>query len=407
VNQPFDAPAYAIDPGAQGGAVFLWRGERKEHVLAAFRARLNGKSDMQAGTLVVDQVDLREGAQRQGVRRVYDRGGCILNERLVTWSESRGPREDPAMLFAPMDQGSVAQRLHYRYEPGWLLEQESAGAGRTLRFVSKRPEPGLPSFPVNEHGQREFVTAMDAIKPRTSSAAGADLKNYFFREFRMPRQLELNPGLPGCTNVWSVWTAVDLGPDGTKLAQSELVYDARHNLSVCKTAPTGASGKTQSAVAYQLPEPDEHTWQELRLSGPTNSIPLALGGSTNLSGCDFVYVYLWMTNRVSWAVRFKSTAAQPVRAVPRAFGARNADVLAWAPTNLVSRLWSADFVAYGEPSVDAPCNQTARDSLVVISVPELARAGLDVTRITSMVLDVSGRTGDSVHVSPVSQLRPP
>jgi hypothetical protein len=290
LNQPFDAPAYAVDPGAQSGTRLLWRGEAKEHVLAVFRTRLDRRADTNAGSLVIDMIDLRQSAPHQGIRRTYDRGGRLLDERLMSLSQLSRTNENPDALFAAFDRAGVTERLHYRYQPGWLFEQEKPGPGKTLAFSSKRPESGLLSFPVNEGGHREFVTSIDAIKPIPGGGPTAELKNYFFREFRAPRQKELNPSLPRCTNLWTVWTARDLTPDGTKLSESELVCDAEQNISFCRTMRADQNGKTNVAVIYQLPEPDEHTWKELRLKGSTNSFPLDLGASTNLEGCDFLYL---------------------------------------------------------------------------------------------------------------------
>ncbi len=408
--QPFEAPAYAIDPRGQSGTQFMHRGQAKEHVVAVYRARMENQAtaglNRQDGEpiLGLDSIDLRRWPPTDAARRIVDRAGHVLSERFLNLPALEGADRSEA-LFAALDRATVRERYHYRYQPGWFVERRSPDdEGRTWSFSHRRPGGETPSFAVNDGSRREWVTEILGIRATPEVGRASALRQYFFRRFHDPAMKERNPFLPGCSNVWTSWIATELAPDETKLLDSELIYDAQERLRASRAARSTGRGEPKVTIAYGLTEPEPQTWRTFELKSGTNSLALDLAGAEELGGCEFLYFHLQQTNRAAWSVEFRSDSGREVYLNPAATAVRKGEVPPTPVLALDSRAWLNRIASQDQPFVSAPRPGVAGEVVVAVSVEDLTRAGLDGARLSSATLRVQGSPGAVVKVSPVARL---
>jgi hypothetical protein len=145
--------------------------------------------------------------------------------------------------------------------------------------------------------------------------------------------------------------------------------------------------------------------RETRLTTGSNSIALDLGTISSLADFDYVYCYLRNTNHVAWTLHLKSASGKEVR-VARQPAANSNEI---ASAALMAPPLSAGFVPPAsdavKPLVYAPRALPAGDEVVLVSVVDLARGGLDTNRLTSAVLDFHGKPGTAIRIGPLGRLR--
>jgi hypothetical protein len=411
LGERFDLPRYTIDPRGRDGLLVTIGGTRQEHVLALFSGKVQnpGPNADAAGraeqVLALQAVDLRGLMFHKVSSRTIDRVGNVLTEtvgKIPVRSETDYTEES---LLATASKAGASKRFRYHYNPGWLVERPDPATGRRmLVFTEKVPTAQAPSFPVNTSGRREWVTEIDGIKSALEEIQPVEVRRYFFRRIHQPAQHEENPYLPGVSNVWTSWVMSELKPDGEKLFDSEVFYDAQGCLSVTKTTKVTSGGQPGTRIAYRLPELNPSALKPVTLAGESTTIPVELGGATNLAPADFVYLYLDATNRPAWQMVFLASNGRQVTVRPGDQKPGVGEASPW-PLGSMNTRWLPNRTGPEHGTlVNAPASAAEREKAVVIAVADLERAGLDTSHLGSVKLTLRGTNETHIGVSPLGQL---
>jgi hypothetical protein len=369
--KPYAAPLFATDPQARNGTTALFNGVTRSNVTRFISvARSNTFS-------VTEWVDTRGLFYHAVTREVADLAGNPV-------TEETGRAGNSEAWTNALAGATPAGRTRYIYEKGWLTEQRSTEA-RMMVFTTNGP-----GIQINDSGRRDFATQIEISDT-----------NGLLRRVHTPRILETNVYLPGRANVWTAWTASELDRDGHELFQSELIYDAQGRLSATKTSKGGS--KTSTKIVYDVGPPSK---AELTPRTAGNSAAISLTVSRkDIAGSEFIYWYALCTNggAITWSV---------ADAQGRTVGVTNGEpnfarhVVAQWPVEGGLTLWLPDAVIPEQAFVvRAPSHLAEANGVVVVSVRDLLRAGLDVKRLASVRGEVRGAGEFGAEVSPVFGLR--
>jgi hypothetical protein len=414
LSQTFEAPLYTIDSKGHSGVAFSVQGHRKDHVLRIHKARLeNAPETLRFGVeqlLVVDSVNVGPniGARGDVVRRSFDRQGLLIDERFTALPSSVGSADgDESVLQAISGISTFSEHVHYRFQPGWLTESIDPRLGRVRSFSQKRPTvTGLKMIRVNDTATRQLATEVNVLRPAPSSSTNRPSRTLLVWRWQGPRELERNPYLADSTNLWTSWSGTAYDSAGEPTTEAEAIFDAQGEFSASRITPVGELESSTTNLVYRLPEPDQHWGKEMRLSSGTNSIALDLGSVHSLTNCAYVYFYVQDTNHMDWTATFKSAAGKPIQ-VKGASSGKAGEMSFSSPTNLARCSWSCSGSARRSPLVGAPRSMPFGAEVMLISVPELARAGLDLRQPFSATVEVRGKTNSTVRIGPLSRLARP
>jgi hypothetical protein len=411
LSQQLKVPASTVDPQNQGGIEVMLRNARKPHVLTVFSSRMIQYSNSRGATprrepvLELEAVDLRGLFYHKVTRQIVDASGKILEEVVGRIPNLAATAYTDAALFEAVARMKPTKKFFYHYERGWLVEKtDPESGGRVLLFQDK---PEGKSFAVNEGPGREFATRIDGAQVISEPTADdpfnpAAATAYFFRRIHSPRALERNPYMPKRSDVWTAWTATDLGTDGRPLFDAETIYDAQGQLSVSKANKTTGGNKPATKTAFHLPSPAPGMLQERAFDRGGQSVQLEQQGQTDFSTSDFVYFYTANPSNALQRITVADTSGTTVRVTKGNSDYRQRIIAQW-PIGSANVRWLPDAIIPRQGLVvDAPASLLKDDQVVVISAHDLARAGLNLQRVSSVQVDFEGR--QDVSLSPLFSL---
>jgi hypothetical protein len=407
-----ESPRWAVDPQGLRGLRMTVAGVERSNVTAVFRSRLRERPDPRAPNgpservQELERIDLDGLFYHQVSRRILDRLGNVLEERTGK-VENLGPQsytEDA--VFTAATGAAVTRTSTYRYEPGWMSENIETGTGvRQITFTRSRPSPEARSWRVNDAGWREWPTQVHGHQATTESQLDMEgTGRYLFRHLHEPRLLQQNPHLPGVPGFWLAWTSTELNENGKRLFDAETLFDARGNASTIVARKINRLGQPAAKIAYQLPLPAPEAWQAVAQSSGVETLRLRLAGSEDLSGCDFLAFYLDAPADSSVQLQVRDSAGHQASVsnaedTPRregfSFWPVDQGLVQWLPTEIAPERGSA---------VAPPVGWRSAGQVFVVSVPELAQAGLEVQRVASLDLGVGLNQRTNIRVSPLYRL---
>ncbi|MGA2864839.1 MAG: hypothetical protein ABSF95_10165 [Verrucomicrobiota bacterium] len=409
LSRNYECSHFAVDPGGHFGLPLSIAGSLRTNVTAVFTARIRERGDLAQTNrpteraLEVTSVDLRGLIYHPFSRRSFDRAGHLLEEqagKLRNW----GPRPySDAALLVELSQAPSTRRAVYAYEPCWVQDKVEAETGQALVTSFKRPATNSGTWSVNDAGWREWPTGVKAyqiVAQGPGPAAGTAVN--LFRRLYAPRLLKQNRHLPGVTNVWMAWPSADFNAAGAKLFESEITLDARGELSTLVARKLNSRGQPGTKIVYQLPPPD--LWRTASPPQGAHHLSLNLGGPQDLSGCDFVGFYLEAPATARVGVQLRDLFNHSVL-VAGDGGVGGTKALSFWPVGQgqVSWLPNERIPRHGAV-VAAPRNLVTEGKVFVLSIPELARAGLEVGRLASLELTVANSETNSLRVTPLYRL---
>ena len=412
VTRPFESPHYAVDPHGHYGIRTLVNTTNRLHVTGVWRTRFRDRFDPKdprgaaERVMDLDEVDLHGLFYHPFARHTLDRAGSVLEARMGK-IENLGLRGySLATIFAAVDRNPVTKKFVYRYDPGWVAEQIDPGTSEPVLALAYRPpSPQVKQWRVNDLGWREWPTEIYGHQAVSESLLeSADLGRYVFRRIHQPRQLKRNPYLPDLTNVWHAWTSSELDAESRRLFDSELIYNAQGQPSTAVAHKRNSAGHRADKIVYQLSYRTVDTWQSRPLAPGTNTVILGSGNPEDMSHGDFFVFFLerpratLVTLNVSDASGHTAVVTQGDRPGERSeltFWPMASGQVQWLPNDLVPEHGAV---------VGAPAFLIQEESVLAVSLPELAKAGLDVRRLTSLVLVLTAAEAGEARLSPLCRL---
>ncbi len=411
LSQHLKVPAYAVDPESQEGMEVTLKGERKPHVLTVFSSRMIQYSNL-LGTipriepaLELEAVDLKGLFYHKVTRKIVDASGKILEETLGRIPNLAAVAYTDTVLSEAVARMKPAKKFFYHYERGWLVEKtDPESGGRVLLFQDK---PEGRNFPVNDGSWREFATRIDAAQVISDSVLSDPLDpaaatGYFFRRIHSPRVMERNPYMPKRFDIWTAWTATDLGADGRALFDAETIYDAQGQLCVSKANKTTGGNKPAAKIAFHLPAPAPGILQARAFERGGQSVRLEQQGQTDFSASEFLYFYAASASNTLRSMTVADASGSTVRVTKGNSDYRRRVIAQW-PIGSANVRWLPDAIIPRQGLVvNAPASLLKDDQVVVISTHDLNRAGLDLRRINSVQLEFEN--SQNVSLSPLFSL---
>jgi hypothetical protein len=412
LTKPYEAPLWSVDRDGRQGISAIVGGTARSNVTAFFKNQL--REDWASGetsrpverVLELETVDLHGLFYHKVSRRVADRMGSVLGERTGKIA-NLGPRPySEAAIFAETAGVRMTRNFKYSYEAGWFSEQVERQTGRKqMVFTTTQPPPDARSWSVNESGWRESPTRVLGREAATEGPVDREASGeYSFRTVHEPRVLAHNPYLPGVTNVWTAWTSTELSADGRPLFDIETILDAAGKSSTTVARRINSRGRPADKITFQLPLPDPQSWRALTGQPGGQTVRMNLAGPEDFSPLDFIAFYLdasgaravdvWVRDSIGHDVFVTNALAAPLPGA-LSFWPPDDDQVQWLP---------GEFAPARGSAVVAPAASVRAGNVFVISVPELAKAGLDIRRLTGVDLDVSMTAGDAVRVSSLYRL---
>jgi hypothetical protein len=372
LTKPYASALFAADLFGRNGVTATIGGVARSNVVRVIEQTVSNNM------VVIESRDAAALFSQGTQRRVADRAGNILEDHLArTGSISyAGPT---AFGYLPAES---PLGIDYYYDAGWLQE----AGGRTLVFVTNGA--GLR---VNGGGARDFITRIDVRD-------GARVR----RRTHSPRLPVTNIYMPDRRQVWTMWTASELGPDGKELFQSEFIYDASGRLAISKTIKTAARGPAVKII-YDIGPP---TQGELAHRMSTNaSVGLTLAMRLDPKDIEFIYWYAFTSNRtgLSWSIR--DTGGTTIHLTNGAPDFSRGIVAFW-PVASGHTLWLPDAIKPERASVvRAPVPLAESNAVFVVSAHDLQRAGLRIADLQGVEARLTGNGVLMPVTSPVYQLR--
>jgi hypothetical protein len=412
LTRPYEASRWAVDPRGHFGLPVIVAGVARSNVTAVFQSQFRERRDLVETNRPVERVVELESVDLLGLfyhkvsRRVSDRTGNALEERTGKVENLSPQSYTEAAIFAETAGAAMTRKFSYRYEPGWISEQvEPATRRKRMTFSATRPLTQARQWSVNDAGWREWPTQIEGRQAATGTQLDTEAAGqHLFRLLHEPRLLEANPYLPGDTNLWTAWTSTELNGQAGSLFDAEMILDAQGRISASNARKINSIGRSADKIAYQLPRPVPETWRAVAGQPGRQVLRLNSAGPENLSPFDFIAFYM------------DAPAASPVELDVRDTTGNHAYVSNGQGTNLPGRLsfWPVDreqvqwlpgeFVPKRASVVTAGAAWVRGGNVFVVSVPELAKAGLDVRRLSSLELGVAVTSGDTVRLSPLYRL---
>jgi hypothetical protein len=408
------APSWVEDLGGERGIPVVVSGSKRSNVTALFRHHFREWQDPKVDAppeRVIEalRIDLAGLFHHQWTRRISDRTGALIEAQIGT-IRSFGAREySEEALFAELAAAATVRTFTSRYDAGWLAEEvEPDQGGSRLVFGHYLPVSEARVWSVNETGWREWPTAVTGFQRANDNPFDeTESGSYCFRRLRMPRIVRDNPHLPGVTNVWAAWTSAELDDTGRALFETDLFLDARGDAVVSRAAKHNSRGRPAVNFAYGLPAPAPEAWPVMTVVEDERRHRLNPEGPVDLSSADFIAFYLDADTRktVRVQLRLRDHRGREVSVTDGLHVDRDNPVLFW-PVNSGRVQWLPDDrVPQRGAVITAPAAWVNRNRVFVVSVPELAQAGLDVrqlARIESRV--VVSEDGEPVRISPLYRM---
>jgi hypothetical protein len=410
--KPYQASHWAMDPCGNRGISVIVAGTARSNVTAVFKSALRNWQATGDPTRPVELVMELEGVDLLGLfyhkvsRRVSDRAGKVVEEQI---GKIANLAPNPYTQEAILSKAAVAtmiRKFSYQYERGWLSEQVEPVTGlKEMIFTTNRPAPQARSWSVNELAWLEWPTQIDGRQATIQNQLKlAGSGEYLFRRVHDPRVLQQNPYLPGVTNCWTAWTTTELNERGEPLFDGETVLDGQGSISASDVQKVNSHGRPAGRITYQLPLPAAETWRSSVTPTGSGGLQLTLAGPGDLSPFDFVAFYLDTPTSLLVRLRARDSAGNTVfvsngpianNHVGPSFWPIESGQVQWLPNKFFPDRGSV---------VVAPATAVCGGNAFAVSVPELAREGLDVRRLSTIELSVGLPAGEVVRVSPLYRL---
>jgi hypothetical protein len=412
LSLPYMAPRWAEDPQGERGIPVVVAESKRSNVTALFRHRFGDWQDPQADAppervLETLRIDLAGLFHHKWSRRVSNRTGALIEEQIGTIGNFGAREYSEEALFTERAAAPTLRTFTPRYDAGWLVEEnEPDRGGPRLTFGQDPPASEARAWSVNETGWREWPTAVDGFQRASNDPLDdAESSSYLFRRLRMPRIVRDNPHLPGVTNVWAAWTSAELDDTGRVLFETEMFLDARGDALVTRAAKRNSHGRAASKFAYRLPSPTPDAWPLMTVVEDGRRHQLNPEGPVDLSSCDFIGFYLDTPTTVRVDLHLRDHRGRELSVTEGTHVSRDNPVVFW-PVNTGRIQWLPDDrVPERGAVITAPASWVNWNRVFVVSVPELAQAGLDVHQLTRIETRVEvSEEGEPVRISPLYRL---
>jgi hypothetical protein len=398
--QPFAVPAYTSQSDPAAGVAIDIGGSPQAHVTVVYGydfAELPAQDGLpQEKVLILDAVDLRQLFSIHCQRRTLDKAGNTLALSSAAFKPPTTGSYTAQALIERARQTPPTQLFHPIYEAGWLTDATDRQAvGRTRVFSQTPPEDDPSGLPVNQHGDREWITRTVTTRiPSRGSSGDSEPKAYVERTTDHHRLVEQHPHLPGREGLWIAVTATNWGPDGDRLFDADEYYDVDGELSSSRTRKVTADGKPATRLRYRLPDPAPGEWRDI--DGEETELHPNAGTSLDLTDSDFLYLYL--ENLPTPRLRIMDLHGRTVRVGPD-----NRAISFWPAVDSQIR-WLPDRRRPVQAvSVSAP-RQPGQRTVRLISVHDLDHAGLDVRAVGRVVLEADPVAESGARASPLYRL---
>lgn len=348
------APQYEMDPSGRRGVSLTLGGERRSNVTRLFQSYPSTKEGEHVN--VVETVALEGFFGRPYTRRVYDRAGQLLEESSgrVSGVVALGREE----LFDAARAVSFDQRSVYLYDEAGELN-------------------GIDVF------RREDVLGQ---KPGHLALR---------QRLRGRERLTENTYLPDGVGRWEGWAGVSLGPDSVRKLPSEVIFDGQEKPVVRVTFKENARKEPAERISYEFHRGLAREWQRVSLEKRQGELPLVLQ-SGELADCHFLALPTRKVEGVS-RVQLRLRDADGGELI---VGGGESDLLFW-PGDGETVQWLPN-VERAQAAASVRC---ADDGVFLVSVPELASAGLNTKRVTSVALLLEAEEKGSIEFAPLQRLR--
>ena len=407
LDKDYECPQFATDPALRVGLRATIAGTLKSNVTAVFTTRFRELGDFGDGRRPIERVLEVASVELRGLfyypfsRRTFDRAGQLLEDQTGKL-QNLGPRAcSDTNLFAELSAAHSTRATVYAYEPAWMPAAVDAEPELGLVVRPQQPRTGLAALGMNENGWREWPTRVRnfQIAERGAGAAAGATSN-LFRVLYAPRWLRQNRHLPGVTNAWIAWSSDDFNGAGAQLFESERIFDTRGELSTFVAHKLTSQGQPATKVAYRFPRPSPDSWQRVQPVPGTDRYDLSLNVGQDISGCDFLGFCLEAPAAARVSVKLRDLAHHTVLVVGQG-GAEDKSSLSFWPAGQGRVSWIPNEIMPRHGSVVTAARDLVDEGQVfLVSVPELARAGLAVDRLASMDLSVEGSGTNSIRVTP-------
>ena len=348
-------------------------------------------------------MDLRGVLYHPFLRRTCDRAGNLLEDVGGKVRNLGAHGYSETNLVRELDQARATWRTVYGYQRSWVVPQADPVAGQSLAVSLEPPKTGAGGWSANDMDWRELPTGaysyqLDASTSMTKAAASPCLA----RRLSSPRFLKENRHFPGMTNLWMAWSSTDFNSIGTTLFESDLIQDAKGELSTLITRKPNSQGQPGAKIVYRLPRPSPEGW---RTTGPPTgmeSARLDLGGPDDLSGCDFVAFYAEVPESARVALQVQDARHRTVSVVKAGGAGGPASVRFW-PVGQV-RWWPNENLPRQGSVVSAPPDLVADGAVFVVPIAALVGAGLEVARLVGCELQVANAGTQPIRATPLFKL---
>ena len=412
LTKPYEAHRWAVDPCAHRGMRVIVAGAARSNVTAVFKSEFRnwpppGESNRpEERVLELAEVDLLGLFYHTVSRRVWDRAGNVLEEQIGKVANLAPNSYTDEAVLASAAAATMTRKFSYQYERGWVAERvEPATGQKQMLFSTNRPSPQDRSWSVNESGWLEWPTQIEGRQPTIASLLKSPgTSEYLFRRVHEPRFLQQNPYLPGVTNCWMTWTSTELNERGTPLFDGESILDGQGRISASHVRKVNSEGRPAEKITYGLPLPAPETWRSATAPAAAAGLYLNVAGPEDFSPFDFVAFYLDAPTSIAVELRVRDSSGKTT-SVGHGHVANFRDELSFWPLESGQVQWlPRKFFPDRASALVAPAISVCGGDVFVVSVPELAREGLDVQRLTTMELRVGVPAGETVRISPLYRL---
>ena len=406
LRKNYESPQFATDPAGRFGLRATIAGTLKSNVTAVFIAQFRERGDPAGGggsserVLEVAGVDLRSLFYYPLFRHTRDRAGQLLEEQTGKLP-NLGPRPCcDTNLLAELLAAAPTRTAVYAYEPGWMQATVEAGPELALIVRPQRPKTATGAWSVNEAGWREWPTRVRSFQVAArGTGATAFTTSNLFRVLYAPRWLKQNSHLPGITNAWVAWSSADFNSAGAQLFESERIFDARGELCTLVAHKLTSQGDPATKVAYYLARPSADSWRTIYPLPGTDHYDLSLNVGQDVSGCDFLGFCLDAPTAVRVSVKLQDLANHTVLVTGQG-GTEDKSSLSFWPAGPGRVSWVPNEIIPEHGSVVTAARELVDAGQVfLVSIPELARAGLAVDRLASMQLSMAASGTNSIRIT--------
>ncbi|MDX1950890.1 MAG: hypothetical protein SFY81_01830 [Verrucomicrobiota bacterium] len=376
-------PAYSISLNGTGKTLFL-DGKRHTNISAIFLEGLVGTNATDRNILQLTRIELEHG-QVSALISEYDRSGKLLNqtEKLLPNSFLSAPEAlNDIVSLTP-----VSGRTIFRYEPGSLMPIEEG-------FLFQRnTSSSNGAVPVNI-SSRQFITSIE-VRERSLRSYQTNGSSDLFVSRRMsrPTLLRTNSFLPGESHEWLLWREAEYSEDGDALVTGNSIYNGEGKHSVTISEKQTSDGREARKALYTITAlPLEDLTTSLTFSNKS-LLPLP---ANDLSIADFVYFQVGQPEQ-SVGLRFEDSKGRSV--LVRDDASRKGEVRFWAadPSNV---RWLPDR-SIPEQACSIQVKGVDKKNIRIVSIHELASAGLDVHDVRSVEVSPVPESLVSVIISPM------